>query len=301
MTKILFLGCNTDQVPYLKYLKVRGLTIIGTDMNTEAPGRQFCDRFYQIGYDNAAALIQIGKDEEFTSDDKVFTAAAQFANWGAAKFCAFFNIPSPSPETIEVCLDKAKFYRSFQSENIPISDTTYIENESELRSSLSQYPRDARFYLKSDFSKNPLYVYTFEITRVPFSDINWKKDRYFRNVYILQKEFSGKSLRLNLYGDRFNVFDFESQDLITEYHDQLNQFGIITTLKNFMQIMGLGDWLVKFDVILNRDSYVVLDIGLDPPFRMARWAQKHGIDFSKHYIDQYIGEGVTYPLQLDGV
>ena len=41
--KVLFLGCNNDQVPYLKAIKKLGFTVIGTDLNPKAPGAELAD------------------------------------------------------------------------------------------------------------------------------------------------------------------------------------------------------------------------------------------------------------------
>ena len=35
-TKVLFIGCNYDQLPYLKNLRNKGYYIIGTDLNVDA-------------------------------------------------------------------------------------------------------------------------------------------------------------------------------------------------------------------------------------------------------------------------
>jgi len=301
MSKILFLGCNFNQLPYLQVLKKRDYYIVGTDSNDHAPGRGLCDQFYPVGYDNIQSLIDIGDKEGFAPDDYAFTAAAQFAHRGAAAFCEQFNIGYPSISTIELCLDKSLFYKYFQEHGIPIPQTFYVQNQDELRQRLENFPSDTRIYLKSDFSKNPHYVYNFSTDIPPWDEIFWGNDRYLRKHYILQKEFSGTSLRFNIYGARFNVFDFQSGQRTTAYHETINSLGILQTLQRLLHDQGLEDWLVKFDVILKQDSYVVLDIGLDPPYRMVKWSQANGIDFARHYINQYIDGDITYPVQLDGI
>ena len=41
-----------------------------------------------------------------------------------------------------------------------------------------------------------------------------------------------------------------------------------------MKNQGLENWLVKFDIILAVNGYVVLDIGLDPPMRMLKYSKQ---------------------------
>ena len=116
MNKLLFIGCNNDQVPYLSELKKHDYYIIGTDLNPNAPGANLCHRFYSIGYDDFDGLINICKKEHFGENDKIFTAAAQFAHLGAAKVAEHFNVLYPPVSSIETALDKKKFYVVGQEE-----------------------------------------------------------------------------------------------------------------------------------------------------------------------------------------
>ena len=52
------------------------------------------------------------------------------------------------------------------------------------------------------------------------------------------------------------------------------------------------------DIILNEKEYVVLDIGMDPPFRMNKDALNNGINFAKHYLDQFLDNNISYPKSL---
>jgi hypothetical protein len=63
-TKILFIGCNYDQLPYLTELKARDYFIVGIDKNPDAPGRNLCDVFYEIGYDEVEAMIGVGESQK---------------------------------------------------------------------------------------------------------------------------------------------------------------------------------------------------------------------------------------------
>ena len=296
--KLLFLGLNHDQLPYLQVLQELDYFIIGADQNAGAPGAELCDQFHQIGYDETDKLIRLGKDYSFSNEDKVFTAAAQFAHVGASSFAKFFGIFYPSQSSIEICLDKVKFYQSFSDNNLPIPETTIIKNQDELKIILSNM-HSSYYYLKSDFSKNPNYVYRFHSDHVPWTDICWVKDRYYRNNYVLQQEYPGVSLRINTYGNRFNVFNFETDRLTLAHHQAIKELGIIELLNNFRDVHLMNRWLLKFDIILNQDSYVVLDVGMEPPMRMLKHSKLLGINFEEYYIHQYLENLVDYPNILD--
>jgi len=297
--KLLFIGCNFDQIPYLEVLKDLELEIIGVDLNNDSPGKFHCDRFYNIGYDNLKGLIEIGIKEKFSKDDMVFTAAAQFAQKGAAHFAKHFNISYVDEQHVEMCLDKAAYYEYFQRNGIPMPKTWYVKSKDELVSLVSSMETTKWYYLKSDYSKNPHYVYRFNASKIPIEKIFWGRDRYLREVYILQEEFEGVSLRINVYSNRFNVIDFLSSELTYEHHEKIKEFEILVVLRRFMQSVGMQNWLIKFDVILNDSGYTVLDVGMDPPFRMNKHAKLQSINFARHYIDQYLFNKIEYPLSLD--
>lgn len=296
--KILFLGCNYNQTSYLKLINKKDWKIIGVDLNKNAPGITFCDKFYNVGYDNFIGLIEVGIKEKFSRHDMVFTASSQFAQKGAAHFSSYFGINFPSEESIDLCLDKTLYYEYFANNNIPIPKTWNIKNKGELKLKINE-SNSQYFYLKSDFSKNPNYVYRFSSVNIPWDNIFWGKDRYLREYYILQEEVKGVSLRLNIYGDRFNVFDFLTGKKTLTYHDDIRKYNIIPVLNTFMVKQGMQNWLVKFDIILGINGYVVLDIGLDPPMRMLKYSKENNINFEKYYLAQYMFNKVEYPNILD--
>ena len=296
--KLLFLGCNYSQIPYLKAINKRKWLIIGVDLNKNSPGKAFCEKFYNVGYDNLKGLIKVGLNEKFSNNDMVFTAASQFAHKGAAHFSEYFNIKYPQEKTIDLCLNKIKFYDYFLKNNVPIPNTCNIKNKNELKSEILNSKCET-FYLKSDFSKNPSYVYKFYKSKIPWDNFFWGKDRYLREHYVLQEEVKGTSLRINIFGNRYNVFDFQSGLKTKIYNDKIVDLGIFTILKNFLKNLKIENWLVKFDIILHKDKYVVLDIGLDPPMRMLKYSKENNIKFEKLYIEHYLYGKINYPKKLD--
>ena len=179
-SKILFLGCNYNEIPYLENLQVRGFFVVATDMNPDAPGMKIADF---DGLDNAIAREG---PEEF---NMVFTASAQFAHLGASYISKQLGITYPSMDNVRACLDKKAFYPLFQENGIAIPETHYVRNLTELKRALSGYSAETNFYLKSDYSKNPNHIYTGKSSGLIKQEIQWTPDRYFREYYILQKTY----------------------------------------------------------------------------------------------------------------
>ena len=293
--KILFLGCNINQIPYLNILKKKW-KVIGVDKNKLAPGLKLCHNFYNIGYDDLTNLIEIGKKEKFTSKDKIFTASAQFAHYGAACFAEYFDIKYPTKEMIKFSLNKYDYYNFFKENNIPFPNTRFIKNEEELKSFFNKNKlKNKWYYLKSDLSKNPNYVYRIDYNTFKSTDIFWGNDRYLSKYYILQDEFKGTSLRINIYNNGYNIIDFISGSITDDYNNKFDELKIIFFLKKIIKYLGMNDWLLKFDIIINNEGFAILDIGIDPPSRMKNILNSNNINFEKLYLDHYLNGILNYP------
>ena len=295
MIKVLVLGCNYDQIPYIKKLQKK-YYIVGADLNQEAPGKNLCDKFYNVGYNDFKNLIEIGNKEEFNKNDKVFTAAAQFAHLGCSHFASKFGIKYPPTKSIEICLDKTKFYKFFRENELPIPHTIFVENEESLKESIIQFGINKKYYLKSDYSKNPNYVYNFNGFDHESIDIFWGRDRFLRNHYILQQEFIGEHIRINLIGKEFIIFPMNYGDKLIITKKKVEKMGIIDKLTKIIKKLKIDNWIVKFDIVINESDFVALDIGLDPPYRLNLLYNELKLDMSKFYIEQYLNNQINYPV-----
>lgn len=288
--KAFVLGGNHDQVPYIRELKRRGFNIVLTDRNKNAPAIDLADNFKAIGYDDIDDLLEFSKLTDLCSDDIVFTAAAQFAHRAGARIASLHSIRYPNIEVIEECLDKALFYNAFERSGIPIPPTSYVKNPNEMISAINKHGSEKQFYLKSDMSKNPNYIYTFIGRDADPESVFWGRDRYLNEQYILQEAFDGTCIRLNICGDYFNAYDFNSGRRVSDesLYRYMGPHEIILILKDYLHSKGLSEWLIKFDIIVKDTGWVALDIGIDPPSRMLQSYTELGLDFFAEYIDQYL-------------
>ena len=288
-SKIVFFGCNHSQIPYMQNLKKRGYYIVATDINNDAPGRYLADSFYNCGYNDFKDLEKAVDAEGLDQIKHIFTASSQFSHLGASHLANYLGIQYPEMKNIDICLDKTKFYPLFKKIGISIPDTNYVRNEEELEKSLRKYSNDTSFYLKSDFSKNPNHIYFGTREELLNTKINWKKDRYYKEFYILQTKYIGEGIRLNLFPEGYELYEFESGKFLDNNDwTQLNDFGILSRLLNLKQQLGMDNWLLKFDILIGSDDYVVLDVGMDPPYRMKKYWESKGLDFIDFYLDIYI-------------
>lgn len=287
---ILFLGCNTDQVPYLKVAKQKGYRVVGTDVNDGAPGISLLDTWKRVGYDDIHTLIEVGKKEGFSSGDKVFTASSQHAYIGASAFAHAFQIPFVSEESVLLCLDKTKLYPLFEKYGLSVPVWSIYQGESSLDAMLAEHKV---MYLKSDFGKSPNYC--FRVTKDGDKPhMPHEHDRFWRESFIVQKEVLGTHYRVNWIGG--TVYSFRKET------DQVSRPAPAFTLGNahkkiasMLENLGLSNHLIKFDVIEKEGELYFIDIGLEPPSRLALYLSYLGYDFPRMYFEHLVEGKVTYP------
>ncbi len=283
------------QVPYLREIKKLGFTIVATDMNPEAPGRKLADRFYPVSYEDKDELIEIGKKEGFSREDRVFTAASQFAHIGAAHFASYFGINYIPRRTVQICLDKFLFYKTLEENIIPFPKTYYCFSRDDIERIIKENRNvSENWYIKSDYGKSPWYVYHVKNLKLP--DISFKKDRYLRKGYVVQEEILGRHVRVVFFSDQFIYFIHQMGKMFfcTNFLDFF-QVRIEEKLRNLIEKLKLKDRFVKFDLILNKQKYFVLDIGIDPPQRLRVLCNYLKWNFFKNYSLYCLGLGGKFP------
>jgi len=83
-TKLLFLGCNTNQIPYIQEAKKLGYFVVGTDINPMAPAIKYLDRYYKVSYEDYNGLIKIGKKRALIHGKKYLQQEVSLLAWEPA-------------------------------------------------------------------------------------------------------------------------------------------------------------------------------------------------------------------------
>ena len=68
-------------------------------------------------------------------------------------------------------------------------------------------------------------------------------------------------------------------------------------MQSVVKKLGFSDFFVKFDVVLNENHYVLLDIGIDPPYRMRNYYENRNLNFVRMYIGHYMLGRIEYPTK----
>ena len=285
---VVFLGCNKKQLPYLNKIKKQNYKIILIDKNKKNLGVKISDNYYCSSYLDYKKLNQVYKKIKNKKISNIFTASSQFAHLGASYLAKKLKIPYPSLNSIDICLCKNRFYKIFKKHNLKIPLNFEIKNKSELIRILKNQNKNIFFYLKSDYGKSPNYLYKGTPDELLKTKINWKKDQYFKKNYILQKNFPGINLRINIFKNKHVIYDFYTNKLLSiDKFPLIKQNNIIKKFINISKYLKMKNWILKFDLILGTNTYKVLDIGIDPPSRMIKHWEKINKDFINFYLNLY--------------
>lgn len=277
MPNVLFLGCNHNQSPYIDAARRNGFHVIATDLNPIAPGAALADRFYCVGYDDVDALLNIVREEGISSKDRLFTAAAHFAWEGAAQVAQAAGIPFISPASVDVCLDKIKFYELLREYDL-LPPTELYQPDSAFVLDKSKV-----YYLKSDYGKSPHYCY--RVAGGDWPTIPAAHDRYYRKHFLLQEEILGSHYRVDLYGNQMAVFLKIRDDVCLPIPCLGPGHSLIhAALSDIVGRLGLETIITKFDLVANAKKAFVIDIGLDPPFRLKSLYAWRRLDFADAYV-----------------
>jgi hypothetical protein len=288
--RVLFLGCNENQLPYLRAARAQGFRVVATDRNPMAPGAMLADRFHPVGYACADELVTLARSEGFGPEDRIFTASAHLAYEGAAAVAEALGVTFPSVAAVHTALDKCRFYARLAEAGLPVPHTLALAPD--------EHPAldPARAYwLKSDYGKSPRYCWRVTDGRLPERPAGF--DAFYRRRFLLQEEVDGRHFRLNLWPGGAAVFERVARGAWRARPDLGSEHDAVEArLRGFVASLGMAGWLTKFDLIERAGVHYVLDLGLDPPMRLRRLCEERGIDFAAAYAALYLrGDASRFP------
>ncbi len=297
---IICLGGSINQVPYIKEIRKMNYKILLLDKNKDAPGIKLSSEYKCIGYDEISKLEDLIR-ERFIFSNKVkhiFSAASQFSHIGVSTLSELLDFKFISKKYILGCLDKKIFYKVFEKLLAPIPKTELICNYEELKNFFLKSKGNYNWYLKSDCGKSPNYIYRLNKENLHEKKIFWGKDRYLSEGYLLQKEFLGQHIRVNIFKNSFCMFDHSNNKMIDDLEiiNRIREFQIFQKLVEIQSYFNFEKFICKFDIIVNKSGWVVIDIGIDPPSRIKSLYLKNKINFFKLFVQITFGEEVYLPF-----
>ncbi len=278
---VLVLGLNYDQLKYIKEVKKLGYKIYGVDKNKLAPGRKYCDFYLKSSYTKTKNILKFLNSKKFPKNSYFFTAASQIAFLSISKIANSLNENFIDQSIIDSCIDKSKMNKLFFKNKIPTPKTKIVYKKKNVKIDKSK-----EYFLKSDYGKSPLYCFHIKNGEIPNFP---SKDDFFKKCFLLQEKIFGEHYRINYIKNKF--FFFKKIDERTSYPIELkNKFSKIIKKKivTFINLNKLKNFLIKFDLIINKDNWYIIDIGFDPPKRLENLAVYLGNNFYKSYVYNWL-------------
>ena len=278
--KVLVVGLNYDQIPFINIIKKIGLFVIGVDINNKAPGIKYCDMFYNTSYENYEKIYLYLKKNKFSSNDYLFTASSQNSLMSLCKIAKKFNIKFLDFNILDKCIDKTKMCKLLKKNKILIPNTRYLVNNK------IKIDKKKTYFLKSDYGKSPKYCYIIKNGKIPKFPT---KDSFFRKYFLLQEKVNGTHYRINLLRDKMFIFK-KKTDRICKPDYKFSSFdkSIRVKLRSFSKKYKLNNFLLKFDIIIDNMGWYLIDIGFDPPKRLEAIMQYKNKNFYKAYVYNWL-------------
>ena len=293
---VIAIGLSPLQVPYLEAL--RELTsgrLFGIDRNPDAPGAAVVDEVHAADYADVSSVLRCLERWPVDRAWRLFSASSQLSLRALASIGERTGAPFPTVASIDVVLDKSLLYRSLRGSGLPIPRTINVSAPEGLSRAVSDFfaSGSESVFVKSDWSKNPNYVFQIQDpSGLSSIDVTWVRDDRFHGTYVVQEAIEGASVRLNVLGqgvDDYVAFDFATgQRWPSNRTAGLVKYDFHRGVQDLISNFGLRRFIVKIDVIVDSgdNPLAVLDIGLDPPSRLQREAQSDSI----HALDRFLQE-----------
>jgi biotin carboxylase len=112
---ILIFGGGDLQISIIKKAKILGYKTIVLDPNSNAPGKNYCDKFYDIAGDDYERTLEVAKFHKVVG---VVTAATDHPILMMCRIAEALNLPFPTFNSCETLLNKGKFKDFLRDNNI---------------------------------------------------------------------------------------------------------------------------------------------------------------------------------------
>ena len=129
---LLIIGAGAEQIPAYQAAKARGLTVVGSDMNADAPAFAFADhRLIASTRDAAATLAAVDKFVETQAIDGVMTIANDVP-YTVAVVAEHLGLPGISVEAARTVADKLLMKEAFRRHGVacpwfsPVRDAAHL-------------------------------------------------------------------------------------------------------------------------------------------------------------------------------
>lgn len=134
---LLIIGAGAEQVPAYKAAKERGLTVVGSDMNPDAPAFEFAD--YRLHASTRDAHATLAAVREFAANHPIngVMTIANDVPYTVAVIAKAFGLPGVSIEAARLVTDKLLMKEAFRSADVACPWFATVSDVGELKRLMS--------------------------------------------------------------------------------------------------------------------------------------------------------------------
>ncbi len=136
MKRILIVGAGYDQTFAIRAAKDMGHEVLTVDINPQAPGVQWADKFEQISIVDEEGITEYARREQV---DGITTVASEKCIPLIAKICKKLNLPGISPETARLATNKIAMKKRFAERGVTTAAFAEIRTYNELEAFIDRH------------------------------------------------------------------------------------------------------------------------------------------------------------------
>lgn len=311
---LLIIGAGIEQIPAYKLAKKRGLTIIGTDINVNAPALKLADHHLIASTrDPKATLLVVRNFSKNYKIHGVMTIANDVA-LTVATISNALNLPGISLESATKVSDKLLMKNTFKLSGVPTPWFTSVKDLGELKNLVSSNNYN-RFVIKPSDGRGARGVLLFDKN----SDLKWilsEAKRYGSSGKVILEEFingvqlSTESFLLNRkiftpaisernyeHLERFSPYVIENGGTIPANLTSNMKNKIDRLISDGAKALGVSEGIVKGDIVIKSDGTpMIIELAL----RLSGgWLASHqtpaatGVNLVDVVISHALGEKVS--------
>ncbi len=314
MTKtLLIIGAGIEQIPAYQKAKARGLHVVGSDMNPQAPAFEYADDILIASTRNADETVAVvAKYHQQHPIHGVMTIANDVP-FTVASVANALGLPGISLESARLASNKLLMKTSFVSHGVACPWFQEVKNEAQLMEIVNQSPHK-RFVLKPIDGRGARGVLLLS----PEVDLAWafqESQRWGDSGIVMIEEFiPGLQLSTESY-----ILDSRcyTPGIAERHYDRLKQFApyviedggtipapisgdqcqeIDTLLLKGAAAMGIQSGIIKGDLVINPDGKPMI---IELAARLSGgWLATHliptatGVDLVNVVISSALGEKI---------
>lgn len=309
---ILIINGGWEAIPGIEIAKKKGLYVVGSDLNPNAPGFQYCDAsIIASTYDPVKTLEQA---QLFSKKNRKINGVISIAAdvpMTVAHVCNEMGLVGISSETAELATDKLLMKNKFKKDGIRIPWYQEIRSPTDLRKTIQQ--NDQKFVLKPidsrgsrgvlQIDKNTDPYWAFE-TAIQFS----KRNSLLCEEYLEGPQVSTESLVIDGvtytlgFSDRNYEFLCTYKPYFIENGGQLpsklpktDQQKIKEIVQKASRSLGVINGVVKGDIVWNKEGPAVIEMAARLSggyFCTNEIPLNTGVDFVGAAIDIALGKNI---------